>query len=72
MLRHISEEGYQKLSAGLKVPKNTVAFIILKWMKFGTSKTLPRAGCPAKLRNNGRRTLVREVTKNPLVNLTEL
>jgi hypothetical protein len=39
------------MSAALKVPKNTVASIILKWKKFGTTKTLPKAGCPAKLNN---------------------
>uniref|UniRef100_A0A8C7HKG5 Ubiquitin carboxyl-terminal hydrolase n=1 Tax=Oncorhynchus kisutch TaxID=8019 RepID=A0A8C7HKG5_ONCKI len=39
-----SEEECQKTSAALKVPKNTVATIILKWKKFGTTKTLPRAG----------------------------
>ena len=33
------------------VPKNIVAAIILKWKKFGTTKTLPRAGRPAKLSN---------------------
>jgi hypothetical protein len=32
-------EGYQKMSAALKVPKNTVASIILKWKEFGTTKT---------------------------------
>jgi hypothetical protein len=42
--RHRSGEGYQKMSAALKVPKNTVASIILKWKKLGTTKTLPRAG----------------------------
>ena len=42
--RHRSGEGYQKMSAALKVPKNTVASIILKWKKFGTPKTLPGAG----------------------------
>ena len=61
----------QKVSAAFKVPKNTVASIILKWKKLGTTKTLPTAGCPAKLNNQGRRALVREVTKNPLVTLTE-
>jgi hypothetical protein len=55
------------MSAALKVPKNTVASIILKWKKFRTTKTLPRAGLPAKLSNRGRRALVREVTKNPTV-----
>jgi hypothetical protein len=70
--RHRSGEGYQNISAALKVPKNTVASIILKCKKFGTTKTLPRAGRQAKLSNRGRRTLVREVTKNPMVTLTEL
>ena len=46
----------------MRVPKNTVASIILKWKKFEITKTLPRAGCPAKLSNRGRRALVREVT----------
>jgi hypothetical protein len=35
--RHRSGEGYQNISAELKVPKNTVASIILKWNKFGTT-----------------------------------
>jgi hypothetical protein len=48
-----------------------VASIILKWKKFGTTTTLPRAGCQAKLSNRGR-AFVREVTKNPMVTLTEL
>ena len=69
MSRHISGEGYQKMSAALKVPKNRVASLFLKWKKFGTTKTLPRAGYLAKLSNQGRRTLVRERTKNPMVTL---
>ena len=38
----------------------------------GTTKTLPRAGRSAKLSNWGRRALVRDVTKNPMVTLTWL
>ena len=53
-------------------PKNTVDSIILKWKKFGSTKTLPKKGCPDKLSNRGRRALVREVTKNPMVTLTAL
>ena len=68
--RDRSGEGYQKISAALKVPRNTVASIILKWNKFGTSKTLPRAVPPDKMSNRGRYALVREVTKNPMVTLT--
>jgi hypothetical protein len=56
----------------LKVLKNIVAFINLKWSRIGTTKTLPRAGRPAKLSNRGRRALVSEVTRNPMVTLTEL
>ena len=70
--RHRPGEGYQKMSAALKVPKNTVVSIILKLKKLGTTKTLPRSGCPAKLSNRGRRALVREVTKYLMVTLTEL
>jgi hypothetical protein len=44
-----------------------VTFIIHKWKKFGATKNLPRAGRPAKLSNRGRRALVREGTKNPMV-----
>ena len=72
MLRHRSGEGYQKMSATLKVLKNTVASIILKWKKFGTNKAIARAGDAAILRNRGRRALVREVTKNLVINLTDL
>ena len=70
--RHRSGEGYQNIYAALKVPKNTVASIILIWKMFGTTKNLPRAGRPAKLSNQGRRALVRELIKNPIVTLTEL
>jgi hypothetical protein len=70
--RKRSGKGYKINSDALMVPKNTVAFIILKWKKFGTTKTLPRAGCLAKLDNQGRSAFVREVTKNPMVTLTNL
>ncbi len=63
--RHRSGQGYKKISAALKVPESTVASIILKWKTFGTTRTLPRAGRPAKLSYRGRRALVREVKKNP-------
>ena len=66
-------EGYQNKTAAVKVLKNTVASIILKWKKLEEhTKTLPRADCLAKLSNRGRRALVREVTENPMVTLAEL
>ena len=45
------------MSAALKVPKNTVASIILKWKKFGTTKTLPRTGLPGKIEQSGEKGL---------------
>ena len=63
-------EGYYKMSTALNVPKNTLASIIFKWKK-RNNQNLPRAGLQAKL-SNWRRALVREVTKNPMVTLTEL
>uniref|UniRef100_A0A9J7Z754 Transposase Tc1-like domain-containing protein n=1 Tax=Cyprinus carpio carpio TaxID=630221 RepID=A0A9J7Z754_CYPCA len=70
--RHRSGQGYKKISAALKVPKSTVASIILKWKTFGTTRTLPRAGRPAKLSYRGRRALVREVKKNSKITVAEL
>ena len=67
--RHIFGEGYRKKSAVLNIPMSTVASIICKLKKFGTTRTLPRVGLPAKPIDQGRRTLVREVTKNPMVAL---
>ncbi len=72
MARHRSGQGYKNISAALKVPKSTVASIILKWKTFGTTRTLPRAGRPAKLSYRGRRALVREVKKNPKITVAEL
>ena len=72
VLRKKSGEGYRKNSAALKVPMSTVASIIRKWKKFRTTRPLPRAGRPSKLNDSGRRVLVREVTKNPMVTLSEL
>ena len=68
--RHRSGEGYQNISAALKVPRNTMASIILKRKEFVNTKTLRSAGRPAKLSNRERRALVREVTKNLMVTLT--
>ncbi len=62
----------QKCSAALKVPKSTVASIILKWKTIGMTRTLPRAGRLAKLSYRGRRALVREVKKNPKITVAEL
>ena len=66
---HRSGEGYQKRSAALKFPKNTVTSIIFQRKMFGTTKTPPRAGHPVKQQAIA---LVREVTKNPMVTLTKL
>jgi hypothetical protein len=49
-----------------------MVYIISMLIKVWITKTLPRAGRPAKLSNRGRRFFVRELTKNPMVTLTEL
>ena len=72
VLRNKSGEGDRKNSAVLKVPMSTVASIIRKRKKFGTTRTLPIAGQPSKLSDRRRRALVREVTKNSMVTLPEL
>ncbi len=59
--RHRSGHGYKNISAALKVPKSTVASIILKWKMFGMTRTLPRAGRPAKLSYQGRRAFGEEM-----------
>jgi hypothetical protein len=64
-------KGTKTILPGLKVPKNTVESIFLKRKKFGTTKTLPTAGCLAKLSNQNR-AFLGEVAKNPTVTLTEL
>ena len=46
--RHRSGEWYQTISRVLEVPKSTVSSIIGKWKEYGTSQTLPRAGCLTK------------------------
>jgi len=63
--------GYKTISGVLKVPKSTVSFIIRKWKEYGTTQTLPRADRPTKMSNWARRTLIREVTNNPMNTLTE-
>ena len=69
--RYRSGEGYKTISRELKVPKSTVSSIFRKWKEYGTTQTLPRSGCLTKLSNQARRTLVREVTKNPMITLPE-
>ena len=69
-IRYISGEENKTISS-VEGSKSTVVSIIKKLKKHGTTQTLPRAGCPTKLSNRARRTLVREVTQNPMTSLTE-
>jgi hypothetical protein len=67
VLRHRSGEAYQNISVALKVPKNIVASIILKERNLEPPRLFLKLA--AKPTNRGRRALVREVTKNPMVTL---
>jgi hypothetical protein len=51
--RHRSGEGNQNIFTALKVPKNTLAYIILKWKKFGTTRLFLELAAWAKLSNRG-------------------
>ena len=70
MVRHISGEGYKTSSIIVKFPKT-------QWSpSLGNGKKiynypLHRAGRLTKLSNQARRTVVKEVTKNPMTTLTE-
>ncbi|XP_064179159.1 chromobox protein homolog 2-like [Anguilla rostrata] len=70
--RHISGEGYKKISKSLSISSSTVRSIILKWKVHRTTETLPRSGCPSKLSNQAKSRLVREATARPTVTLKEL
>ena len=51
--RHRSGEGYRKISEALKAPMSTVASIIRKEKKFGTTRTLRRVGLPGQTERSG-------------------
>jgi hypothetical protein len=53
MSRHRSGEGFQNMSKALKVPKNTVASILLKSKKFGTTKIIYKADQTEQSREKG-------------------
>ncbi len=65
--RHRSGQGYKKNSAALKVPKSTVASIILKWKTLGQPEPyLELAVGQTELSGE------REVKKNPKITVAEL
>jgi hypothetical protein len=45
--------------------------VLIQWKKFGTNKTLPKAGRQPNCAIGGEGFLVRGVTKNPMVTLRE-
>ena len=44
--RNRSGDGYKNMSKALNILWSTVKTIIKKWKAYGTTKTLPRSGCP--------------------------
>ena len=46
--------------------------IIKKWKVFGTTKTLPRSGCPSRPDDQARRRLIREATKRAMATVKGL
>ena len=70
--RHRSGDGYKNISMALNICWSTVKTIMEKLKAYGTTKTLPRLGCPSKLDDQARRRLIREATKMPMAILKEL
>ena len=64
MARHRSECMFKTISNSLSFHRSTVASIIVRWKKFQITRTLVAVGFSAKLSNQTRRVLIREVTKN--------
>jgi hypothetical protein len=60
------------MSLVLKVPKNTVASIILKWKMLETQSLFLELATLPNRTIGGEGSWVREVTKNPMANLTVL
>lgn len=60
------------ISAILKMSKNMVPCIILKWKNCGTTNSLPRSGHPAKQSNWRWRSFARQVTKKSVVTMNKV
>ncbi len=69
--RHRSGQGYKNISAALKVPKSTVASIILKWKTFGTTKPFLELAVGPNWAIGGEEPWW-EVKKNPKITVAEL
>jgi hypothetical protein len=65
-MRHISGEGIKQLVECSKFPRAQWSPSLGNVKKVELNKTLHRVGLLTKWSNRARRTLVREVTKNPL------
>ena len=64
--------GIKNISKALNIPWSTVKTITKKWKVYGTTKTLPRSGCPSKMDDQARMRLIRAASKRPVVTLKEL
>ena len=69
--RHRSGDGYKNISKALNIPWSRVKTIVKKWKAYGTTKTLPRSGCPSKLDDHVRK-LMKVATKRLMATLKEL
>ncbi len=67
-----SGEEFRKKFCSIEGSQKQVVSVTLKWKKFETTRTLPRAGHLFKLSNWWRRALVSVVPKNLMVTLLEL
>lgn len=69
---HKEGNSYGDISARLHIPRSTVQYVIKKFAKFGTVKTLPGRGRRPKLSSRTARKLCRDVNTNPRVVLDDI
>lgn len=70
--KHRDGQSYVAIASSLSVPKSTVASLVQKWKRHGTTVNLWRTGRPSKITTKGKRKLLREARANPSVTLEDL
>lgn len=70
--KHRDGQSYAAIASSLNVPKSTVASLVQKWKRHGTTVNLRRTGRPSKMTTKGKMKLLREARANPFVTLEDL
>ena len=65
-------QSYISIARSLNMPKSTVASLVQKWKRHGTTVNLQRSRRPSKMIAKCRKKVLREARKNPSVTLEDL